>query len=192
MKPIILASGSPQRKKLLKFLGLKFKVCPSGAPEIQKIKTNCAGLVKENALIKAREVARRFSRGIVIGSDTVVYVGNNRIIGKPKSLKEARNILKILFSRPHWVYTGVAIIDAETGKTLVDYEKTKIFMVRLTDSEIKGYHAKVAPFDKAGGFDIEGWGSVFIHRIEGCYSNVIGLPMSKLCVMLKKFDVRVL
>ena len=100
--------------------------------------------------------------------------------------------MRLLFSRPTWVYTGVVIIDAATKRTVSGYEKTKIFMVPLTDQEISRYHAKVKPFDKAGGFDIEGWGSIFIHRIEGCYSNVIGLPMAKLAKMLKEFDVHIL
>lgn len=192
MKQLILASASVQRKKLLQLLGLKFKICPARVEELKHITSTCKKLVEDNALLKAKDVALRLKKGIVIGSDTVVYAGGKKIIGKPKSLKEARDILKILFSRPQWVYTGVAVIDAQTGKTMVDYEKTKVFMVRLSDEEIKGYHAKVSPFDKAGGFDIEGWGSVFIHRIEGCYSNVIGLPMAKLCSMLKKFGIKVL
>ena len=192
MPPIILASNSVQRKKLLKMFGLKFQVCPSDADEIQKISTTCSALVKHNALIKAKAVAKKFSKGIVIGADTVAYIGNKKIIGKPKSYKDAKRILKILFSRPQWIYTGVAVIDAASGKIIVDYEKTKVHMTALTDKEMDQYHKRVAPFDKAGGFDIEGWGSLFIRRIEGCYTNVIGLPMAKLFVMLKKVGVNVL
>lgn len=192
MKKIILASGSAQRKKLLTMLGLKFKVSLSHAPEIQKIETTCASLVKENALIKARSVAVKESQGIIIGADSVVYIGDKKIIGKPRNLKEAKKNLKILFSKPHWVYTGVAVIDVETGREVVDYEKTKIYMNSLSDVEIDRYHAKISPLDKAGGFDIEGWGSIFIRRIEGCYWNVIGLPIAKLAKMLKKVDVTVL
>lgn len=192
MKRIILASQSPQRRKLLKFLGLRFTVKPSRVQEISKIKTTCSALVQENALRKALDVASRVKKGVVIGADTLVYVGNKRIVGKPRNLKEARHILKVLFSRPQWVYTGVAVIDSATGKTLVDYEKTRIFMVPLSDREIAQYHRRINPFDKAGGFQIEGWGSIFIHRIEGCYSNVIGLPMAKLAGMLKKVGVSIL
>ena len=192
MKTVILASGSPQRKKLLKFSGLKFKVITSRADEITKITTNVSDLVTKNAFIKAQSVAAGLKTGIVIGADTVVYVGNKRIIGKPKNLKDARRILRILFSRPQWVYTGVAVIDIDKGKVIIDYEKTKIFMMRLTEREMKRYHKRVSPFDKAGGFDIEGWGSVFINRIEGCYSNVIGLPLAKLASMLKKVGIQIL
>ena len=173
-------------------LGLKFKVMPSNADEIEEIRTNCKDMVIGNAQIKARHVAARLKTGVVIGADTTVFVGNKTIIGKPKDYKDARRILKLLFSRPQWVYTGVCIIDVARKKEILGYEKTKVFMIRLTDKEIKSYHAKVNPFDKAGGFDIEGWGSIFIHRIEGCYSNVIGLPMAKLASMLKKVGVNIL
>ncbi|MBU0467800.1 MAG: septum formation protein Maf [Candidatus Omnitrophica bacterium] len=192
MKKIILASGSAQRKKLLTMLGISFRVSLSHSPESQKIKTTCSVLVKENALVKARSVAAKEKHGIVIGADSVVYIGNKKIIGKPRNLKEAKNNLKTLFSKPHWVYTGVAVIDVDTGKEIVDYEKTKIYMNSLSDSEIDRYHVKVSPLDKAGGFDIEGWGSIFIRRIEGCYWNVIGLPIAKLAKMLKKVGVSIL
>jgi len=192
MKPIILASNSKQRKKLLKYFGLQFKVIPSHAKEISKITSNCQNLVRKNALIKAKEVASRLKAGIVIGADSVVYLGGTKIIGKPKNLKEAKNILKTLFSQPHWVYTGVAVIDIDAKKTIVDYEKTKIFMAHLNDDEIDRYHKKIPPMDKAGGFDIEGWGGIFIRRIEGCYTNVIGLPMPKLAKMLKEIEIKVL
>ena len=86
----------------------------------------------------------------------------------------------------------MVVIDVETGKRIVDYEKTKIFMQPLSDVEIDKYYKKISPLDKAGGFDIEGWGSIFIRRIEGCYSNVIGLPMAKLSSMLREFGVSVL
>jgi len=192
MKSIILASASLQRRKLLKLLGIKFTVKPSQSCELKKVKTTCAALVKYNALLKARDIASKIKQGIVIGADTVVYRGNKQIIGKPRNYKDAKRILKILFSRPQWIYTGVAVVDAATGKEMVDYEKTKVFMTPLSDKEIDRYHKRVSPFDKAGGFDIEGRGSIFIHRIEGCYSNVIGLPMAKLTGMLKKMGVSIL
>ena len=189
--PIILASASPQRRKLLSMTGLKFTVKPSKARESQSLKGGCAALVKHNALLKAREVAAEKSSGIIIGADTVVYAAG-RLILKPRNFKEARKILHTLYTKPHWVYTGVALIDAATGKKAVDYEKTRIFMQKLSDEEMTRYHASVSPLDKAGGFDIEGKGGLFISRIEGCYSNVIGLPMPKLRMMLKKFGVSLL
>ncbi|NCC53830.1 MAG: hypothetical protein EOM20_21860, partial [Spartobacteria bacterium] len=123
---------------------------------------------------------------------TVVYVGNRRLILKPANLPEARENLKLLMSRPQWVYSGIALVQASTGKTLLDYERTRVFMHPLTDQEIDAYHQRVCPLDKAGGFDIEGLGSLFIRRVEGCYTNVIGLPMAKLRLMLKKFGITTL
>ncbi|MBF0522708.1 MAG: septum formation protein Maf [Candidatus Omnitrophica bacterium] len=192
MPRLILASNSAQRKKLLTMLGLKFTVIPSRVEEVQNITTSCQSLVKHNAFIKANDVASRLKDGIVIGADSVVYVGGKTIIGKPKDLKDAKRILKLLFSRPHWVYTGVAVIDVKSGKKVVDYDKTKIFMTPLSDEEIDVYHQKMHPFDKAGGFDIEGYGSLFIRRIEGCYTNVIGLPIAKLSQILKQFRISIL
>lgn len=189
---IILASASPQRRKLLQAAGIPFRVLPSHVDELHKVTSNCAALVKHNALLKARAVARKVKTGVVIGADTIVYAGHRQIIGKPKNLKDAKRILKLLFSGPQWVYTGLAVIDAATRKTLVDHEKTRIYMLRLTGKEIDRYHGLTSPLDKAGGFDIEGRGGLFIRRIEGCYSNVIGLPMAKLRLMLKKFGVSLL
>ena len=192
MKKIILASGSVQRKALLQSLGVEFTIKTSNVIEADVLETTCCDLVKHNALLKAEDVAGNFQEGIVIGADTLVCGPNEKVIGKPKDLKEAKKILHELFADPHWVYTGVALIDAQTKKTVVDFEKTKVFMSALTDQEIDRYHKKVSPIDKAGGFDIEGFGSIFVHRIEGCYTNVIGLPMAKLSVMLKSFGVSLL
>lgn len=191
-KTIILASASPQRKNLMNLMGLPYIIKPSQADELKKITTTCTQFVKDNALIKAREVAKREKDAIVIGADTIVYVGGKQIIGKPKDMAQAKENLKLLMSRPHWVYTGVALIDTSSGKEIVDYEKTKIFMTKLTDAAIDEYYTHMSPLDKAGGFDIEGKGSVFIRKIEGCYFNVVGLPLAKLRLMLKKFGVHVL
>ena len=192
MKKLILASASPQRRKLMKILGLPFRVCPSRAKEITSITQGCAHLVKANALLKAQEVAQRLGQGIVIGSDTVVYSSKGRLILKPRNLQEAKKNLKELMAKPHWVYSGVAIVDAQTGRLEVDFEKTRVFMINLADKAIDRYHQLVSPLDKAGGFDIEGKGALFIPRIEGCYFNVVGLPLAKLATMLKNFGVKVL
>lgn len=192
MKKIILASASPQRKKLMRLLHLPFTVCRSKAEELTRIKNGVAALVKTNALLKARDVASR-TRGeaLVIGADTVVYTGEKLIL-KPADLPEAKANLKLLMSRPHWVYTGVAVIDTATGEQLLEYDRTRVFMNPLDDEGIDRYHRAVSPLDKAGGFDIEGRGALFIPRIEGCYFNVVGLPVSRLARMLAHFGVRAL
>ncbi len=189
---LILASASPQRRKLMKILGLPFVVRPSRAQEITRLTEGCAHLVQVNALRKARDVAQAFRDGLVIGSDTVVYLSKNRLVLKPRNLQEAKKNLKELMARPHWVYSGLAIVDARSGRYELGYEKTKVFMTKLSDQEIDRYHKHVCPLDKAGGFDIEGKGAFFIPRIEGCYFNVVGLPLAKLVEMLKNFGVKVL
>ena len=189
MKKIILASASPQRRKLMKILGLPFIVRPSKAVEVGSITKGCAHLVTSNALLKAKEVANRFGEGLVIGSDTEVLSSKGRLILKPRNMQEAKKNLKELMARPHWVYSGVAVVDAQSGRQEIGWEKTKVFMTKLGDQDIDRYHQMVSPLDKAGGFDIEGKGALFIPRIEGCYFNVVGLPLAKLASMLKKFGI---
>mgnify|MGYP001581949363 CR=1 FL=1 len=191
-KKFILASASPQRRKLLKNLGLKFSVEIPRIRESQGLKMSCTELVLHNALLKAQDVASRIKQGLVIGADTLVYGCQGQLIGKPRSLREAKKNLKVLLKGPSWVYTGVAVVDSQTGQKLMDYEKTKVFMSPLNNREIDRYYKKVSPLDKAGGFDIEGKGGLFIKRIEGCYFNVVGLPLAKLQGMLKRFGVSLL
>ena len=192
MTKIILASASPQRKNLMKILGLPFSIVPSKAQEKDTISKDVIHLVEHNAYIKASDVASGLKAGIVIGCDTVVYSHKKRLILKPKDLKEAKKNLLELMEKPHWVYSGIVLVDAASGKTMIDYEKTKVFMNQLSSSQIDSYHRLVSPLDKAGGFDIEGRGALFIPRIEGCYFNVVGLPLAKLRMMLEKFKIKVL
>lgn len=190
MRKIYLASDSPARRKLFSVFGLKFKVLPSRVREKRKaIGISYATLTKRNALAKAKEIAQRVKDGIIIGADTIVVSGK-RIFGKPKNLKQARIMLKRLSQKPQWVYTGIAVIDKHKNKTLVAHEKTKVYIDRLSDAEIKNYFAQVSPLDKAGSFDIQGKGAFFIRRIEGCFYNVVGLPLRKLYKMLKKLGIK--
>jgi septum formation protein len=190
MRKIILASQSKARQKLLKQIGLKFTVAGSSVKEGRKLKGTCASLVIANALLKAKDVAKRYDSGVVIAADTVVLVGT-KIIGKPKDLKDAFRTLKLLSRKPQWVYSGLAVIDIDSKKTLTSYEKTKIYMLPLTDKQIHNYFRRVSPLDKAGSFDIQGPGSIFIDRIEGCFYNVVGLPLAKLATILRKLGVNV-
>ena len=188
MRTIVLASKSKARKAVLKQAGIKFKCAFSRVKERRVLKKRCADLVIENALLKALDVASRFKKGIIIGADTVVLAGN-KIIGKPKSMKDAVKTLKTLSRKPQWVYTGLAIFDIDNNKIYKDYEKTKIYMYRMGEREIKNYFKNTSPFDKAGSFDIQGKGALFIDRIEGCFYNVVGLPLAKLAKLLKKAGV---
>jgi len=190
MRNVILASKSKARRKLLNDIGLKFTVRVSKVREKRLIKTSCGDLVMENAMAKALDIAERTKTGIIIAADTVVLVGK-RIIGKPKSIKEAVRTLKLLSRKPQWVYTGIAVIDVDKNKKYRSFDRTKVYMYRLTEREIKNYFKRVSPLDKAGSFDIQGFGSVFIDRIEGCFYNVVGLPMAKLAKMIKKTGMEV-
>ncbi|MEW6101379.1 MAG: Maf family nucleotide pyrophosphatase [Candidatus Omnitrophota bacterium] len=189
---IYLATKSKARRELFKIFGIPFKVLPGKAKEIRRAAgIPYSSLVKKNALAKANEAAKKVNEGIIIAADTIV-VRDGRIFGKPKNLKEAVRMLKALAARPQWLYTGVAVIDRDKKKTLLGYEKTKIYMDKLTDKEIQSYFKKVSPLDKAGSFDIQGKGAFFIRRVEGDFYNVVGLPLRKLYLMLKKLDIRVL
>lgn len=162
----------------------------SDAKEDKRLKAGCADLVIGNALRKAKDAAKRFDSGVVVAADTVVLAGR-KIIGKPRDLEDAFRTLKLISRKPQWVYTGLAVIDIDNKKVLTDYEKTKIYMYRLTDRQIRKYFKRVSPLDKAGSFDIQGLGSIFINRIEGCFNNVIGLPLAKLAKMLKALGIDV-
>ena len=171
-------------------IGLKFKAVSSNLKESRSLNKGCADLVMSNALVKAKDVAQRFNSGVVIGADTVVLAGK-RIIGKPKNINDAFKTLKLLSRVPQWVYTGIAVVDIDHKKIFSDFERTKIYMYRLTDKQIRNYFKKVSPLDKAGSFDIQGLGSIFIDRIEGCFYNVVGLPLAKLAKLLKKAQIDV-
>lgn len=191
MRKIYLASDSKARKQLLDITGLKFTVMPSAVLELSSPgKLTYSKMVEQNALMKARDVAARLQEGVVIAADTVC-VQDGLIFGKPKNLADARRMLKKLSSKPHVLYTGVVVCDVETGKEFVSHEKTKVIMDKLSDKEIAAYFKKVSPFDKAGSFDIQGKGAFFIKRIEGCFYNVVGLPLRKLYCMLRKVNVSV-
>lgn len=188
MPRIILASRSKSRQRLLKQIGLKFRVAESHIRESRSLKRRYSDLVIGNASEKARDVAKRFNSGLVIAADTVVLAGK-KIIGKPKDSRDAFKTLKLVSQAPQWVYTGLAVMDIDNNKIFTAYDKTKIYMYRLTDTQIRKYLKRVSVLDKAGSFDIQGLGGIFIDRIEGCFYNVVGLPLAKLASLLKKAGV---
>ena len=191
MREVVLASKSIARQELLKQIGLKFRVAKTRVKEKRRLANGCGNLVIENALQKALEVACQLTSGVVIGADTVVLV-EGKIIGKPKNTKDAFNTIKLLSKKPQWVYTGLVVIDVDRKAIFKAYEKTKVFLRALSDREIKGYLKKVYALDKAGSFDIQGIGGIFTKRIEGCFYNVVGLPLMKLAELLRKADIELL
>jgi septum formation protein len=185
---IILASTSPRRLELLRGLGLKVKVVGSRVKESKFSIKNPEKLAKTLALTKAQEVARRTKDGLVIGADTIVVL-KGKILGKPKDSKGAKSMLRELSGKTHEVLTGLAVIDASSGKTIVDFVGTKVKFRKLTDEEITNYVTTDRPFDKAGAYAIQEKAGLFVEKIDGCYFNVVGLPLARLAEILKEFNV---
>lgn len=184
--PIYLASKSPRRRKLLKQLGLQFKSFSVDLHEEILDGEHPTQTVKRLALHKMEEAVKRIEDGIVITADTIVVL-NKEIIGKPKNKKDAEKILKKLSGKTHAVYTGFAIYNSKKNTTIVEYEKTLVTFRDLTQKEIKDYIASGSPMDKAGAYGIQDdFGAVFVSKINGCYYNVVGLPLSKLYFSLRK------
>lgn len=178
--PIYLASKSPRRRKLLKQIGLNFKSFSVNLDEEILDGEHPIQTVKRLALHKSQLALKKVKKGILITADTIVVL-NDRIIGKPKNKKDAFNILKLLSGKTHYVYTGFAIVNTMNNKKVVNYEKTEVTFNKLTLKEIKDYIASGSPMDKAGAYGIQDdFGAVFIKCINGCYYNVVGLPLSKL------------
>lgn len=170
---------------------MKFTVISSGAEEESGAKAGSfEGLVKNNARRKARAAAEKVASGVIISADTVVVCGK-KVFGKPKDIKDAHKMLKSLSGKFQWIYSGVCVLDRDSGEMRTACEKTRIYMDNLSDREIDAYFKVVSPLDKAGSFDIQGKGAFFIRRIDGCFYNVVGLPLRRLYLMLKAMNIKV-
>lgn len=184
---LILASASPRRSELLSQIDCKFICRPSSAPELSfKDEPNPAKLVMKNATLKASASDEQNPQEIILGFDTIVY-HKGKIFGKPQDDSDAFSMLKDLAGDTHEVYTGVALI--AQGKIYHDFAVTKVSMQDLSDEEINNYIKTGEPKDKAGAYAIQGFASVFITKIEGCYSNVVGLPLNCLYNLAKKAEI---
>lgn len=190
-RQIILASNSKARAGLLKKSGIKFKIRASGVKEASyRSGMPVRRLVIYNSCLKAKKVMADYKNEIIIAADTVV-LQDKMVFGKPRDKKEAFRIIKRLSLRPSFVYTGLAVADCKNNEIYTDCEVTKVWMLKLSDRQINKYlsltGAKHLGF--AGGFDIQGRGSLFIERIDGCFYNVVGLPLAKLYKLLKKCGI---
>lgn len=184
--PIILASNSPRRKKLLNQLNLNFEILKIEIDESPKNGEKPVRLVKRLASKKLEKAKEKVKEGIIITADTIVVL-NGKVINKPVDKKDAAKILKLLSGRTHTVYTGFAVYNSKRKKTIVDYEKTLVVFRKMTTAEIKDYIATGSPMDKAGAYGIQDdFGAVFVKKINGCYYNVVGLPLMKLYQNLLK------
>jgi septum formation protein len=187
---IILASNSPRRKELLRQIGLDFRVDPADVDESVLPGESPEGYAVRVALDKARAAAARAGTGIVVAADTIVVL-DEEILGKPADPGDAERMLKLLSGNVHRVITGLAVMDAATGKALTRASITRVWFRSLTLPEIISYVATGEPLDKAGAYGIQERGALLVDKIDGCYFNVVGLPLSLLGELLLSFGVDV-
>ena len=178
--PLILASGSPRRRELLDLMGLTYTVETPDADE--SFSGRPSETVMEISRRKAAAVAARHSDSIIIAADTLVFADST--LGKPHTPERAKEMLRSLAGNWHHVYTGITVINTRSGRILRNVDKTRVHLVPMTEQEIDAYVATGEPLDKAGAYGIQGMGGMFVDRIDGSYSNVVGLPMSMLRTML--------
>ena len=178
--PLILASGSPRRRELLDLMGLTYTV---ETPDVdESFSGRPSETVMEISRRKAAAVAARHSDSIIIAADTLVFADG--ALGKPHTPERAKEMLRSLAGNWHHVYTGITVINTRSGRILRNVDKTRVRLVPMTEQEIDAYVATGEPLDKAGAYGIQGMGGMFVDRIDGSYSNVVGLPMSMLRIML--------
>lgn len=185
---LILASGSPRRRELLTQIGVAYMVNPSSYHEESPKKKDPQKYVQDQALCKARDVAQKFPGQWVLGADTIVAL-DGVMMGKPKNGTAAMEMLRELSGKKHSVYTGIALINDKKEFTKV--VETKVWFRHLTDKEIKAYIASGEPLDKAGAYGIQGRAAAFVDKINGSYTNVVGLPLSQVCKLFHKAKVHV-
>lgn len=192
-KKIILASASPRRNQLLKMLGLDFKVIKPDVDEEFNFKLtiedNLYNITKNKALYVNKYHSLKDC--IIISADTIVLL-EDKILTKPINNNDAFDMLKSLSGNWHEVLTAVFATDADTGKEVYKSKTTRVKFRSLTDNEIKSYIASGEADDKAGAYGIQGLGSLFVESIEGCYYNVVGLPLVLLAEILKEFNIKFL
>lgn len=187
IEKIILASASYRRRDILKKHNIHFGIITSDIVENIDDSNFPETSVMSLAFQKAVDVSRKIdSDSLIIAADTIVYF-DGKIIGKPKDKAEAIETLKKLSGQTHSVYTGIAIIKTNSNEKVVDYCRTKVKFRILDDEMIRKYISASEYMDKAGGYGIQDKGALFVESIDGSYSNVVGLPIVKLDILLKKY-----
>ncbi|HAO77396.1 MAG TPA: septum formation protein Maf [Verrucomicrobia subdivision 3 bacterium] len=176
---LILASASPRRAELLKLLRVKFRIIPSDATEVAHEHLTPLEICQLNAHRKARAVAKKIPDALVIGADTLVFL-DNKILGKPRNLADARRMLARLQGRTHQVVTGVSLIHLRAHRERVFAISTDVLFHPLDAGQIRDYLSRINPLDKAGAYAIQESGERIVSEISGSYSNVVGLPVERL------------
>ncbi len=191
MRKIVLASSSPRRKELLEKIGLVFTIDPSDYPEDVRSDSKPEEIAKAISLEKACLVAPKHPDAIIIAADTF-GVFRGKIIGKPHTPDEAREILQMLSGKSHRVITGFTIMDTSGNRVETHAVETRVYFKTLSPEEISGYVTSGEPLDKAGAYAIQGLGAVIVKKISGDYYNVMGLPLNSLTESLKSFGIHIL
>ncbi len=191
MKQLILASGSPGRREFLQQAGVPFIVDISNYEEDMTLKMEPAELAMHLSEGKARDVAAQHKNAVVLAADSFA-VFNGQLLGKPHTLARAKEMLQMLSGQCHSFITGFMIVDTDSGKTHSDSDETKVYMRKLTSDEIDGYLAKEDVLERAAAYRIQNLGAVLVEKIEGNYSNVIGLPFPKVAKALHDFGIEIL
>ena len=190
MKEFVLASASPRRKELLSQIGIKFRTCISKKEEAI-LRDRPISIVKDLSYTKARDVFERGNRdAVVIGADTIV-VYEDKVLGKPKNEAEAYDMINMLQGNVHTVYTGVSIVwrDGENTHVSAFYAETDVELYHMSEEEIRDYISTNEPYDKAGGYAIQGYFARYVKQIKGDYNNVVGLPIGKLYQILNSLNL---
>jgi septum formation protein len=186
---LILASASPRRAEILRDAGFDFEIQPANADESRLPGENAEAYVRRVSTAKANAIAQANLRdgtpAIVIAADTVVLAGQE-ILPKPKDAEDARRMLRLLSGATHEVLTGLFVIRAYDGISFTHVERTRVEFTRLSETDIDSYMQTQEPFGKAGAYGIQGVGGRFVRRIDGCYFNVMGLPLSRLWEILRQ------
>ncbi len=188
----ILASASPRRSEILNRLGIRFYVDPSGIPEpARKPREIPAKYAMRVARLKAEEVARRHKSGLILSADTIVVLGNS-ILGKPETLAEARAMLRSLGGRWHEVLSGICLLDCNMHRVRSAFGQSRVHFRRISPEEIEWYLKTGEYRDKAGAYGAQGYASLFIDRIEGCYFNVVGFPTATFAKLCRKAGINLI
>lgn len=182
--PLILASASPRRRELLRQAGVTFTVIPSNAAEDGLPGEDPTEYALRVAEAKAREVAQKHVGNLVLGADTIVVV-NGEILGKPRDHSDGQRMLRLLSGRVHAVMTAFVLIDGDGRTATRQVVTTTVTFRSLADTQIQEYLATGEPFDKAGAYAVQGIGAALVERVEGSYTNVVGLPVDEVLAALR-------
>jgi septum formation protein len=188
---IVLASASKRRSLILASCGIRHKVYVTNVQEIHNQRHSAQWNVICNAKRKALACVKKYKRSVIIGADTLVVL-NRRLIGKPQNKKEAKALLQEFSGKRLEVVTGLFLLDSSTGKSAAGSEKSLLYAEKLSPGNIDRWFNALRPYDKAGGFSIEGVGSLIYDRIRGSYFNILGLPMIKLKKLFTEVNLSIL